>query len=232
MCTGFTNSGWGLGDKVVYTSLPENYYRNTGEKLIDIDSAWEYDYNPFVLRGVTPQKKIDLWHLPLPGAGYPSLAQRICSAFDFPLTPLRHARLYAFEDLTIDANSVTVHVSGNTAPPLPLHVIHHIAAAYSGYKIFQVGALKDAPTPFIDCRGTPVWDTVRRIATCGTFIGIDSGLMNIANCYPRLRRKVVLTYEFGNAIPVSHPIRWIDYGWEYYNITDDDIGISMSYRKL
>lgn len=232
MGIGIINSGWGIGDKVVYTSIAENYFHNTGERLIDVARSWEYDHNPFVTREGTPEKIIDLWHLPLSGADYASLAQRISDAMSLKETILRHARLYAFEDCKIDRDAVAVHVTGNTAPPMPRHVIDHIAEAYKGYKIIQLGGKKDQGTPFIDQRGLPIWETVRVIASCGTFIGIDSGLMNIANCYPRVRRKVVLTYEHNRRLPVTEAMRWIDYGWEYYNPSPHDVGISLSYRKL
>jgi hypothetical protein len=115
---------------------------------------------------------------------------------------------------------------------MPAHVIDHISAAYQGSTIFQVGALTDRPTPFVDMRGLPLSDSIRAIATCGTFIGVDSGPMNIANCYPRVRRKVVILNNVESGYPVAHPLRWIDYNWEYFNIGPDDVGITMSYTKL
>lgn len=115
---------------------------------------------------------------------------------------------------------------------MPDHVIEHIATRYQGYTIFQIGALTDKATPFIDKRGLPLWDSIRLIATSGTFIGVDSGPMNVANCYPRIRRKVILLRDVQSHVPVAHPLRWIDFNWEYFNISADDKGISMAYWKL
>lgn len=78
---------------MVYTSLPENYFRNTGQKLIDVERSWAYEHNPFVLRDEDPDEVIDLWRLPLGDGPYASLALRICEAFQLPMTYLRHARL-------------------------------------------------------------------------------------------------------------------------------------------
>jgi hypothetical protein len=232
MTLGIVNSGGGIGDKVVYTSLPENYFANTGERLIDVGRSWEYDHNPFVMRDVVPDNVIDLWRLPLCGGNCSSLAWRICKALGLPKLVLRHARLYAFENEVVNHNALAVHTTGKTAGDMPRHVIDHIAAAYKGYAIYQVGNNDDCPTPFIDRRGLPLWESIRLVATCGTFIGIDSGMMNVANCYPRVRRKVVLLGEFADEPPVSERIRWIDFGWEYFNAADHDSGIAMTYRKI
>src|ERR1019366_3384117 len=49
-----------MGDKLQFASFPENYYRNTGEKLIDLDCLWIYDHNPFVVRGRVPTQVMNL----------------------------------------------------------------------------------------------------------------------------------------------------------------------------
>ena len=51
----------GIGDAIQFTSLPENYYRTTGKKLVDVSHHWVFDKNPFVLRGVFPNKVHRLW---------------------------------------------------------------------------------------------------------------------------------------------------------------------------
>ena len=42
--------GIGIGDKLQFGCLPENFYRNTGEKLVDLNSSFIFDYNPYVER--------------------------------------------------------------------------------------------------------------------------------------------------------------------------------------
>jgi len=231
---GFVHSGPGIGDKVVYTSFAENYFSHTGRKLIDIENHWAYDHNPYVLRGVVPDHVFDLWTMPLGTSAYPSLAQRICESVGIPRTVLRHARLYAHEDEAIQRGRVVVHITGISAASsaMPDHVIDHIAKVYSSFEIIQVGSTSDKATPFIDKRGLPLWESIHLLATCEIFIGVDSGPMNIVNCYPKVRKKVVLLRELNGAVPVAHPIRWIDYNWEYFNTSKVDDGISMSYLKL
>jgi hypothetical protein len=96
----------GMGDKLQFASFPENYFRNTGEKVIDLDCEWIFDYNPFVVRGKTPEGAVNLWTLPWPqlrrgtsGAAFlakpifSSIAERTASAFNH-VAYLRHPRLY------------------------------------------------------------------------------------------------------------------------------------------
>jgi len=202
--------------------------------MIDVRRDWVYDHNSFVQRGVETDQVVDLWRIPLGEPGFPSLAGRICEGFGLAKTFLRHARLYAFEDVAIDRDAVVVHVTGKSAAAssMPDRVIERIRESYSGYTIYQIGGADDKETPFLDRRGLPIWDSIRLIASSAIFIGVDSGPMNIANCYPRVRKKVVILRKMDSCIPVAHPIRWIDYNWEYYNVSDDDNGISMSYLKI
>lgn len=58
------NPAIGIGDTVQFSSLPENYYLETGERLIDCSRSWIFDHNPFVIRNPerTPKKTIELWN--------------------------------------------------------------------------------------------------------------------------------------------------------------------------
>src|SRR6202167_1343909 len=56
----------GLGDKLQFSSFPENYFRNAGEKVIDVDRSWIFDHNPYVERDKVPDRMIDLWTQPWP----------------------------------------------------------------------------------------------------------------------------------------------------------------------
>ena len=109
----------GLGDKIQFASFPENYYKNTGQKVIDLDRVWIFDHNPYVVRGQEPSKTIDIskinWPLKRTYKYWPirarftpkhykdkptyfSIADRTSSIFNH-VTYLRHPRLYQFEDL-------------------------------------------------------------------------------------------------------------------------------------
>ncbi len=51
--------GNGIGDQLQFTSIPENYYKNTGEKLVDLKRFWGFDGNPYVERDVAVDLIID-----------------------------------------------------------------------------------------------------------------------------------------------------------------------------
>lgn len=205
----------GLGDKLQFSSLPENYHRNTGEKLVDVDGAWFFDHNPYVVRGVQPDRVVDLWTTPWPGARgvtaqqyearpvFFSQAERTSSIFQ-QRAFLRHPRLYRFEDLPRLEKRVVLHTTGKKIPPqlqqgedaarvLSAEIIEHVRSAYRDHEIIQVGSADDVDAGVVDCRGIPdIWEVVKTIAQAGTFIGVDSGPYWIAACYPRIFRKKVL----------------------------------------
>src|ERR1700761_3591311 len=91
--------GKGLGDKLSFSCFPENYFRNTGEKLVDVDRCWIFDHNPYIVRDVAPTDVIDLWAAPWPINAedygrkpvFSSIAERTSSIFDH-VTYLRHPR--------------------------------------------------------------------------------------------------------------------------------------------
>ena len=68
--------------------------------------------------------------------------------------------------------------------------------------------------------------------------------MNIAQCYPRVNRKLVLienhhieTKDFDYYRPLCYYKEganspWVDYNWQYYNVYEHDLGITYSYNKI
>ena len=205
----------GIGDKLQFSSFPENYFRNTGEKVIDLDRAWIFDHNPYVVRDAIPERVVDLWAQPWPlkervtreeyvsKPVFSSLAERTGTIFNH-VAYLRHPRLYRFEDLPRLEKRVVLHTTGKRIQPhaalgedhfrvLSEEIIRHVREAYSGYEIVQVGSKEDVDAQVIDLRGIPdIWEVVKIIAQSSIFIGVDSGPYWIAACYPGIFRKKVL----------------------------------------
>jgi len=206
----------GLGDKLQYSFFPENHYKNTGEKVVDIDRSWIFDHNPFIVRDEVPTHVLNLWTMPWPklldtsprayyaNPVFFSIADRTARALRH-VAYLRHPRLYAYEDLPIIPNRVVLHTSGKPNAPLwsnmgedrirvlSEEIIDHIKMRYSDYDLIQVGSRQDFDAHVTDCRGLDdIWETVKIIAQAGTFIGVDSGPSWIAACYPRIFKKKVL----------------------------------------
>jgi len=129
-----------------------------------------------------------------------------------PGTPLRHPRLYLHEDSEIIPHKIVVHTTGSDRTRLNEvnirtnagedairvmtdETIHAILKNYKNFKIVQVGGKDDKPLGgnTIDLRGKiDLWDVAREISESSRFIGVNSGLMHIANCYPRVDKRIVL----------------------------------------
>lgn len=239
---GIYGYGPGIGDKIQFSAIPENYYKSTGEKLVDIEKCWVFDHNPYVLRGnYQLESSVNLWNLQLTKEAL-SKEELFNEIFEIK-TFLRHPRLYIYEDLTPDYYSITIHTNGKSrGGEMSQKIIDQIIKNYPNHKIYQIGGKEDKKTPFIDSKGLSIWETAKLIASCGTFIGVNSSMMNLAKCYPKVRKKVLFNEkncpdwrgneELKTFKPVSPKDTWIDYNWEYFNTTEADIGITNTYFKI
>ncbi|MFD1556903.1 hypothetical protein ACFSHT_14945 [Paraburkholderia silviterrae] len=205
----------GLGDQLQFSSFPENHYRNTGQKIVDVDRAWIFDHNPYVVRNEQSERVLNLWSKQWPWAElvpapeyekkpvYSSIAERTGTIFGH-VAYLRHPRLYRFEELPTLERRIVIHTTGKRVPVqsaygedharcLSEEIIDHIRKTYAGYEIIQVGSLDDIDAQVVDCRGIgDIWEVVRLIAQARIYIGVDSGPYWIASCFPKIFRKKVL----------------------------------------
>jgi hypothetical protein len=237
---GLVNNGPGIGDKIQFAALPQIFFENTGEKVVDISCSWVYDYNPYVIRGnnLTCKKILNLWeisHRYTPN-NYLSSSERffLNSEFDFFKINLRHPRLYKFEDEKIIPNRIVIHTQGKSeGGSINDDVLDYIQKKYSNFEIIQVGGQSDKKTNFISYLGLSIWDTIKLIASASIFIGINSGMMNIANCYPRINKKIILNRnDLETLFPLNTNTGWLDYNIQYFNQSTNDIGITNSYYKI
>jgi hypothetical protein len=207
------NGAFGIGEKLQFTSFPENHYRHTGEKVIDLDSAWVFDHNPFVIRGELPTSMINLWTLRWPHydgqisaeefAAKPvffSHGDRTASIFG-NIPYLRHSRLYIYEDLkglAIESSFTRPENGAQKSEPVRARirrgyfqkVLDHIRKTYRAWDLIQVGAKDDVDAKVVDCRGMEsFWDVIKIIAQATIFIGVDSGPFWVAACYPGIFNK-------------------------------------------
>lgn len=234
----------GLGDKLVFTSFPENFFAATGLRLIDVDKSWCFDSNPFVVQDQDPEVVFDPRLAPIPSfhRSWSSIAER--TMVQFGLDPkalvLRHPRLYRFEN-TEKTKRLVVHTQGITRQAtLSPAVVSHILKKYFDWEIIQVGATSDPTFPNSkDFRGAPIWRSVELIAQSSIFIGVDSGPSWIAACYPNIQCKVVLSgfsSEFiFNMDPMScrnNEWHWYKCNRQYFNETESDLNITLSYNKI
>ena len=247
---GITTSGYGIGDKIIISSFPENYYKNTGEKLIDVHKSWVFNYNPYIIRDEIPSKIINFWNTNdinynlIKECVLPSVAANVCENFKFE-TYLRHPRLYVYEDLPIKNNQIAVHLNGISVGDCPDYIVEQIINNYQGFDLLQIGTKNDYngnPTKhypgLINMLGLDIWDSVKIISESIIFIGIDSGMMNVSFCYPRVNKKIIILYE-PEYIKKTFPMasnniysQWLDHSFSYFNKFDKDIGFTYSYKKI
>ncbi len=243
----------GIGDALQYSSLPENYFRATGQKLYDVNKQWFFDFNPYVERGegVTCEKIQEMWNFspnqyawPIPNRPdkpkvYLSNADIWASLFKVPLV-LNRPRLYRFEDFPFeDRKNILLHSRGISHGQMPDHIVAHIVKKYGKTgNLYQIG-LEDQNLgiPFLP---TPtLWDLAELISKSRMVIGVDSSPCWIAACYPDVVTKVVRTKpqpdQFCDWVPLeinnihSH---WDDRSRTVYNPSEDDRGFTSSYRRI
>lgn len=229
------NPSIGIGDKIQFSSLPEVFFYNTNEKILDYSHCWIYDYNPYVIREAMPDVKLKIinpWEIShnYKSGYYLSTVERFFKNTEFSnfKITLRHPRLYKFEDCKIIPNRITIHTMGKSeGGMINDEVIDHIKNKYKNFEIIQVGGSEDKSTPFINKLGLDMWKTVELIASSAIFIGVNSGMMNIANCYPRINRKIILNRnDIDTITPLNPNTGWLDYNVQYFNQSIFDIGIT------
>ena len=250
------NGSGRIGDCLVFSGLPEMWSQQKNERLVDIDNAWFFDYNPHVIRGVKVEKTIPLIALAdrsthhtylrnLPN--FLSLPDKYCAYFGLECT-LRHPRLYRYEDIERKPNKVIITTQGanqglmmnETADRiLSDEIIETIKLNYRNFEIVQIGLPTDKDAGVIDKRGIPIWDAVKEIAESMYYIGPNCGIMWIASAYPHITKKVILTQYNKNALQYLVPMhvdihhhQWLDYSCQWYNKYIEDVGITSSFRKI
>lgn len=265
-----------IGDQVITTSLPENYFTATGRRVVVTDDRmWVFKHNPYVNLSsndsslpildvipdarLRPQVQNYITRTDSLIVGSQSEYMWMSMGFAREQLTLRHPRLYLYEDAPIIANKIVVHTTGSdrrrdgevairttsgedAVRVMSDEVIAQILQNYTGWQIVQVGALDDKPLGgnSIDRRGAyDYWQTAKEIATSARFIGVASGPMHIANCYPRVETRVVLMefpketlLRFAPGDVRNWLFSWFDPSNMFFNRTPYDIGTTYSYRKI
>jgi len=212
----------GIGDALQFSSLPENFFRNYGQSLVDIDHHWIFDHNPYVTRfdkkkENLPDIIVDLWQdyellkcnmrkYALSPRVFTSNAEAILSVMshvfqDRPKVFLNHPRLYKFEDYPFEKREmILLHTTGRSNGEMPDFLINHIVKKYGPTgNLIQIAGPKDKIVPGLRViRPFNIWAGAELISKAKMFIGPDSGLAWIAACYPDVQvKKIRLTKPWG-----------------------------------
>jgi hypothetical protein len=233
---GITILSPGIGDKLQFAHFPENYYLTNNEKIIDLDHQWFFDYNPFVVRNEQPTETLNLWiesYKFKPRNSY-SHSERFAFFLGRIRPYVRHPRLYRFENIKIIPNRICIHTTAKSdGGKIHDHVIDYISKTYNNFEIIQIGGKKDKKTNFMSKLGLDLWATAELIASSAIFIGVNSSMMHIASCFPRVNRKIILNRnDLTVWKPMSENDPWIDFNCQYFNQSEQDIGVTFSYRKI
>lgn len=248
----FTIRQTGIGDGVQFTSLPENYFRVFGKKLIDVSHGWYFDFNPYVDRSktATVDETLELWNYPTKYAWpkvresvYMNNAEIHASLFHVESPTLIRPRLYRFEDYPFEEReAILFHPFGKSHGALPDFVIDHVLKKYKASgRLYQIGLASEPSLGISRIITSNIWDLCELIAKSSMLIGVDSGPSWIAACYPDVVVKKVRTkFQFGYCEPkdwvpldVRNPHSfWDDRAFQIYNTFEDDVGFTLSYKKL
>ena len=187
-----------------------------------------------------------------------SQTEYMCVNIGFNDVRLRHPRLYIHENETIIPDKIVVHTTGSDRTRdnevairttsgedevriMSDEVIDSILKNYSGYKIVQVGGKDDKPLGgnSIDMRGLSFFESAKEIATASRFIGVNSGMMHIANCYPRVDKRIVLMEFPVETLMAYKPgdirnwlFSWLDISHTFFNKFNRDVGLTYAHTKI
>lgn len=242
----------GVGDALQFSSVPENYFRATGTRIVDVSKPWFFDHNPFVLRDPpeAPKRVIEMWNFSptqyqwpkiRPEGIYLSNAELHAAVVGVLNPKLNRPRLYRYEDFPFqERKKILVHPQGKSHGEMPEHIMLHILKKYAGTgRLYQVGMPGDRDWGIPKIETASLWELAKVISEASMFIGVDSGPGWIACCYPDVVVKIVRTRpsvdQFKKWIPLetqnihSH---WDDRCRQVFNPSDDDVGFTYSYRRI
>lgn len=245
-------SSIGVGDKLQFSSLPENYFKATGQKLVDVSRPWFFDYNPYVIRDerVQVSRTIELWNFgprqwPWPNPRqaheakvYISNAEIWASLLNVPVS-LNRPRIYRFEDYPFaERSSIFFQVEGRSHGRLPDKIIEHVKAKYAGANLFTIGV--DDPGIGVQHVFTPtLWDLAALLSKARMVIAPDSGPAWVASCFPDVITKKIRTRPDFERLETHIPLEisnihshWDDRSQLIYNCSDRDIGFTQSYTRI
>lgn len=242
--------GIGIGDGLQFSSVPENYYQETGQKLYDVNQPWFFDHNPYVVRQHPGKldKVIQMWNFspkqwdwPIPRLQgvYLNNAEIFAQVFGVKHSRLNRPRLYKFEEYPFELRTkILFQTHGKSHGEMPPHITEHILKKYKNMPLYHIGPGKETMNlPHID---TPtLWDLAEAVSQAKMIIGLDSGPLWMAACFPDVICKKVRTkpsvesfkYWVPLAIDNIHS-HWDSREHMIYNTSEHDVGFTWSYRRI
>jgi hypothetical protein len=243
----------GIGDQLQFSSLPENFFRETGRKLHFLTQNWFLKHNPFVTFEAPepPQKVIELWNFglhkdkyqwprPRKHNVYLSNAEIHAAVLGIPAI-LNRPRLYAFEEFPFEKREkILLQTHGRSHGAMPPEIVSHVVKKYGPTgQLYHVGLANSPDLGLPRIQTETLWDLAAVISEARMFIGVDSGPGWIACCYPDVTVKIVRTKPTPDVFKAWVPLEvdnihshWDDRCRQVYNTSEEDVGFTYSYRKI
>lgn len=246
-----------IGDNLVWSSIPEMMFKQRGIKVVDLDNHWQFDHNPFVIRNAKARNVIPVqaladkstFHYNLRNqSSYTSIVDRFCAYFGLECT-IRHPKLYKYENSKRNPLKVIITTQGNNQGfmmnevahrILPDHVIEQIKENYEGFEIVQIGSKNDKRAEgTVDKRGLSLWDSVKEISEAMYYIGVNTGVFHMASAFPHISKKIILCEYNKNGLinyiplnPHNHHSTFLYFAEQFYNVYNEDIGVTSTYKNI
>lgn len=241
------------GDQLVFTSLPENFYKNTGEKLINVENLHFFSQNPYVIQGseihpntLTRVETRDLWNFSFGRVETDTcktFAEEICKRWDLKKIYKNRPDFYIYQNNRPYPRNICIATTGKTVGAIPLKILRYIREKYRDYLVWQIGGLSDVDAGAdIDRRGGTFFDSCKIISECEQLITIDSAPYWLGKMYPNCRLKIILVnkneQECENFMPRGFPNPtnswrgWLECGNEYFNVFEESLGITNSFLEI
>jgi len=240
----------GIGDGIQFSSVPENYFRATGKKLVDVSQPWFFDDNPFVVRnGAKPTRTVEMWNFSpkqydwpklRPQGVYLSNAEIFAAVLGVPAV-LNRPRIYRHETFPFEKRErILFHTHGTSHGTMPEHVIEHVLRKYRPTgRLYHIGPNGTPDYGIPKLVTSTLWELARVISEAQMLIGMDSGPSWIAACYPDVVVKKLRTKPGIDALKTWVPLsmdnihsHWDDRCHQIFNVSDQDVGFISTYRKI
>ena len=241
----------GVGDALQFSSVPENYFRATGRKIYDVSKPWFFDHNPYVCRDPNekPVKVIEMWNFsptqyqwprPRQAMQYLSNAEIWAAVWGVPMR-LNRPRLYKFEDYPFEKREmILLHTHGRSHGEMPKEIIDHVLAKYKlTGNLIHIGLPTDPYLGIPKAHTPTLWDLAELISRAKMLIGVDSGPIWVAACYPDVIVKKIRMRPDPDILKTWTPLaidnvhsHWDDRAFQAFNPTKEDIGFTSAYTKI
>jgi hypothetical protein len=240
----------GIGDALTFTTVPENYFRSTGQKVIDDTKHWVLDHNPYVIRDpdetlLKSSKLLYGWNhnprwMPKDRACFTSMAEQHTGNLSVHCY-VRHPRLYHEEGFPFEKREkILFQTHGRSHGAMPDYIIKHVLKKYTHCPLFHIGKPEDPDIGIPKIETPTIWDLVREISQARMVIGLDSGPAWIASCFPdvvvkkvRMKPEIDILREWVPLDAKNIHSLWDDLQLQHiYNPSEDDVGFTSSYRRI